>query len=183
MNGARPTAADTLELRELARANTEALARFLARNDVPAVTSTFDPFPMTSETAASLLARRRKDRYYGAFTPRGEIVALSMLRGWDEGFSLPSFGIAVDAGWHGRGVGSRLTGWTIAQARTLGSPRVRLSVYSDNPVAVRMYRRLGFEEVERGSTERADRERIVMVLDLDEGPGRLETMRGLARGA
>jgi RimJ/RimL family protein N-acetyltransferase len=161
-----PSAPDALAFRELADADEDALARFLVRNDVPAVTATFTPFPMTAATAASLLSERREDRYYGAFDDTGEIVALSMLRGWDEGYVVPSFGIAVDAGWHGRGLGTRMTAWTVEQARELGAPRVRLSVYDDNPTAQRIYARLGFVESERRPATDDAGASSVMVLEL-----------------
>ena len=152
--------ADAVAFRELADSDEEALADFLVHNDVAAVTATFTPFPMTAATAAALLSERREDRYYGAFARPAEIVAMSMLRGWDEGFGVPSFGIAVDARWHGRGLGTRMTAWTVEQARALGAPSVRLTVYDDNAGARRIYERLGFVERERrpGST--------VMALDL-----------------
>jgi ribosomal protein S18 acetylase RimI-like enzyme len=166
VSGPPPSAATGIALRELDARDADALARFLVRNDVPAVTSTFTPFPMTAATAGTLLTGRREDRFYGAFRPEGELVAFSMLRGWDEGFAVPSFGIVVDAGLHGQGLGSRLTRWTIERARELGSAQVRLSVYTDNPVAHGIYRRLGFEEVERGPGPGDGRERVVMILEL-----------------
>jgi ribosomal protein S18 acetylase RimI-like enzyme len=164
-----PSAPDALAFRELADADEEALARFLVRNDVPSVTATFTPFPMTAASAATLLSERREDRYYGAFAGPDEVVALSMLRGWDEGYAVPSFGIAVDAGWHGRGVGTRMTAWTVEQARALGAPSVRLTVYDDNPTAQRIYARLGFTEQER-RPEQDGRESVVMRLDLAGAP-------------
>ena len=161
-----PSAPGAPAFRGLADADEDALARFLVRNDVPAITATFTPFPMTAGTAAALLAERRQDRYYGAFTGPDEIVALSMLRGWDEGFVVPSFGIVVDARWHGRGIGTRMTVWTIEQARALGALSVRLTVYDDNPTAHRMYTRLGFAERERRPVAEGRRTSIVMLLDL-----------------
>ena len=113
-----------------------------------------------------MLSERREDRFYGAFEPAGEMVALSMLRGWDEGYVVPSFGIAVDAGWHGRGVGTRMTAWTVEQARALGAPSVRLTVYADNPGARRIYERLGFAERERRAPA-GGRESVVMALELE----------------
>ena len=47
---------------------------------------------MTAETAGALFAQRRRDHYYGAFTGSAEIVAISMLRGWNEGYEVPSSG-------------------------------------------------------------------------------------------
>lgn len=162
----RSSAPDALAFRELSDADEDALARFLVRNDVPAVTASFTPFPMTAATAATLLSERREDRYYGAFARPAEIVALSMLRGWDEGFVVPSFGIAVDARWHGRGVGTRMTAWTVEQARAVGAPSVRLTVYDDNPTAQRIYARLGFAELERRPGAEGGHASIVMLLDL-----------------
>lgn len=161
-----PSESDALAFRELADADEDALGRFLVRNDVPAVTATFTPFPMTAATAATLLSQRREDRYYGAFAGPAEIVALSMLRGWDEGFEVPSFGIAVDAAWHGRGVGTRMTAWTVEQARALGAPSVRLTVYEDNPTAQRIYARLGFAVHEQRPAANGHQASVVMLLGL-----------------
>jgi ribosomal protein S18 acetylase RimI-like enzyme len=78
---------------------------------------------------------------------------------------VPSFGVVVDSELQGRGIGARLTDFTIAEASRLGSPSVRLSVYASNPVAMAMYERRGFREVERQPIERdgSRDERIVMI--------------------
>jgi glycosyltransferase involved in cell wall biosynthesis/GNAT superfamily N-acetyltransferase len=159
---------EALVLRELGPHDLGPLTRFLNRNDRPEVTRTFDPFAMSSETARQIALAPRRDRYYGAFS-RGELLALSMLRGWDEGYDVPSFGIAVDVAARRAGVGRRLTDHTIEQARALGSEAVRLSVYASNAVAHGMYERLGFRELERTSVQRRDGapdERIVMLKEL-----------------
>jgi ribosomal protein S18 acetylase RimI-like enzyme len=72
-----------------------------------------------------------------------------MLRGWDEGFDVPSFGVLVDHRTQGQGLGRRMTEFAIAEARRLGSRRVRLTVNESNQAAVHLYRSLGFEEVSR----------------------------------
>ena len=74
---------------------------------------------------------------------------MSMLRGFDEGFEVPSFGIFVDHRHHGQGIGRRLTAWTVEEARRRGYPSVRLSVYASNARALGLYRSLGFEEQQR----------------------------------
>ena len=149
--------------RELTPGDAPALGDLLAANDTPAVTSTFDPFPMTHESAAELLHEGTEDRFFGAFV-EARLVALAMLRGWDEGFEIPSFGIFVDRSFHGQGIGGGLTSWTIEQARATGASAVRLSVYESNPNAKRLYEWLGFIEVSRTAVERATGadERIVM---------------------
>jgi ribosomal protein S18 acetylase RimI-like enzyme len=159
---ADPDPAAAVRFRRLAADDREAFRAFLEANDVPAVTATFDPFPMRAAEADRILDEMREDRYYGAFTATGELVGFSMLRGWDEGYEVPSFGIAVDHRRHGNGLGGRLTRWTIRRAQELGAPAVRLSVYSDNPNARALYSGLGFVETERSSA--GERERIVMRL-------------------
>ena len=72
-----------------------------------------------------------------------------MLRGWDEGFQIPSFGIIVDYRYHGLGLGRRMTEFAIEEARRLNCSRVRLSVYESNDRALCLYRSLGFEEISR----------------------------------
>lgn len=156
---------DAPAFRALGPSDAEALSRFFERNDRAEITGAFDPFPLTTATAHDLLARARHDRFYGAFTDDGELVAFSMLRGWDEGYEVPSFGIFVDHARHGMGLGAWTLDRTLEAADEIGAPAVRLSVYAGNPVAARLYRSRGFEEVERAVVRRAEGtdERIVML--------------------
>jgi len=160
---------DRLAIRALERRDEKPLSRFFVRNAVPNVTSGFDPFPLTTETARKIALEPRRDCYYGALLG-GRLVGMSMLRGWDEGFEVPSFGVVVDPEFAGKGIGGRLTDFAIAEATRLGSPSVRLSVYASNPLAHAMYERRGFEEVERRPIERngSRDERIVMMKALRE---------------
>lgn len=162
-----PRPLDAIQLREIRPGDRVSLARFFIRNDVPEVVSGFDPFPLTKETAAKITSGTSRDRYYAAFLG-DRVVAFSMLRGWDEGYEVPSFGIAVDIDFHGAGIGSRMTAWTVEQARRLGCIRMRLSVYGRNEAARRIYERLGFAEVERQTVEHQGLtdDRIVMIKEL-----------------
>jgi len=76
--------------------------------------------------------------------------------------------VMVDPAWHGRGVGSALTDFTIASAVELGCDAVRLSVYGRNERASRMYVQRGFTTASREPVTRAwgSDERIVMVKPL-----------------
>ena len=168
--------------RELTPADTAALAAMFERSAGGTGMQYFDPFPMTAETARRLTLEPRRDRYYVA-TADGAVVGLSMLRGWDAGYEIPSFGIMVDPEWHGRSVGSLLTDHTLAAARALGCEQVRLSVYGSNAVAVDMYRRRGFVEVSEETVEKpwGPDQRVVMTKPLDgNGAAERRTAAGLA---
>ncbi|MFI4989752.1 MAG: GNAT family N-acetyltransferase [Solirubrobacterales bacterium] len=145
----------------------DALTELFRRNRDSAVGRTFDPFELSPEHATRIALEPRKDRYYAA-THGVLLLAMSMLRGYEEGFVVPSFGVFVDARHQGEGIGRRLTKWTIEQAHLQGSPAVRLSVYSDNPRAHGLYESLGFHEQEREPVDRdgVAVEKIVMRLEL-----------------
>lgn len=144
-----------------------ALEELFARCQDRAVTDTFDPFPLDREQARRIALEPRRDRYYLAFAEGGP-AGMSMLRGFDEGYAVPSFGVFVAPNLHGRGIGRALTSWTVAAARELGCASVRLSVYASNTRAVRLYESLGFVAQDSSEVRRAaglDR-KVVMTLAL-----------------
>ncbi len=146
-----------------------ALASFLRANDVPEVTNQFHPFRMDDASAEFIARGVHKDRYFVAWL-EDRIVGLSMLRGWDEGYEVPSFGIVIDRRYHGLGIGGKLTDFTLVQAGRSGAARVRLSVYERNGTAYAMYLARGFRDVSRETVLRAGEPdtRIVMFKDLTE---------------
>lgn len=156
-----------LGMHEIGLGDRGRLAALFARNVGGSVPVMFDPFPLSGEEADRIVEHSGKDGYFVAV--EGDIaVALSMLRGLDDGFEVPSFGIFVDASAQGRGIGRRLTEWTVAEARRRGVHAVRLSVYSSNAPAVALYASLGFVETGREDVARGgvSDQRIIMRLDL-----------------
>ncbi len=145
----------------------DALVALFERNTVPAVAVMFDPFSFTALEARRIALEPRQDHYYIA-TRGADLLGLSMLRGFDEGYEIPSFGIFIDHECHGQGIGRRFTAWTIEQARQRGCPAVRLTVYADNAAALGLYASLGFREQERAQAKRKGQpaEKIVMRLEL-----------------
>src|SRR5208337_259421 len=95
-----------LELREIAETDEVCLASFFTDNNAPQVVRQFNPFPLTAELARTIAKVRCRDHYYGAFLG-DRMVGFSMLRGWDDGYTVPSFGILIDRDFHGRGYGSQ----------------------------------------------------------------------------
>ncbi len=63
--------------------------------------------------------------------------------------SLYVSGVAVFPRHRGRGIGTRLMASVDERAHSLGRPRVSLICFEGNTEAMRLYRRLGFEEVAR----------------------------------
>ncbi len=156
-----------ITVREIRRSDFADLVRFFEENNRPEVTQHFHPFPLIAETAHQIAHGDRRDRYYVA-TEEGRIRAMCMLRGWDEGYEVPSYGVLVDHRYRGHGLGRRMTEFSIAEARRCGAPSLRLSVYASNTGALALYASLDFAETGRqevvvdGESDR----KIIMVKDL-----------------
>ena len=141
-------------LRPVTAQDTAAFATFLATIGNDPHSKYFHPHPMTREAAQALCEPMsgRKDRYcIGAFD--GMIVAYSMLRGWDEGYEVPSFGGCVSPMFRGLGLGRWLLVQSMHDSRAAGAKRIRLTVYKQNANAVKLYRDLGFAYSDKNDAE------------------------------
>ena len=134
-------------IREITADDEAALAAFFAENDRPVVTATFHPFPLDAASARRIASEPRRDRYF-AFWENEAVAGLGMLRGWDEGFADPSYGVVVDHRAQGRGLGRALTAHALAVAREEGCARVRLTVHADCTRTVQIYERAGFQRAD-----------------------------------
>jgi len=109
----------------------------------PISASLFHPHPLTAAQAQMVTDYQGRDYYAGGFI-RNELVAYGMLRGWDQGYDVPSLGIAVAAHHTGLGHGRRMMEHLHAFARAAGTGTIMLRVYRHNIVAVELYRRMGY---------------------------------------
>jgi ribosomal protein S18 acetylase RimI-like enzyme len=130
-----------------------ALTEFFASNDVPEVTRHFSPFPLNAKSAEQICNQGEPDRFF-IDEDGGVIKALGMLRGWKDGYAIPSFGLLVDRRFAGQGIGGRVTAFAIDLAKTLRAPAVRLSVEPDNAAAIKVYARAGFQLTDKRAGER-----------------------------
>ncbi len=103
----------------------------------------FHPFPLDEASARSIAHATGRDRFLVAIEDE-EVIALGMLRGWDEGFDIPSLGIAVGPQAQGRGVGRTMMLRLHDEARRAESRRIRLTVDRANTRAVALYETLGY---------------------------------------
>ena len=103
----------------------------------------FHPHPFTPEAAAERVRYGGKDVYCAAVA--GErVLGYCMLRGWDEGYEIPSLGIAIHPAARKLGLGRALMLYMHSEARRRGAPKIRLKVYPENEAAVALYRDLGY---------------------------------------
>jgi ribosomal protein S18 acetylase RimI-like enzyme len=144
-----------LAIRAVGPTEASALADLLGRID----TTYFRPHPMTPEQADRIANLAGRDVYLVGFAD-GVPVVYGMLRGWDEGYPVPSLGIGVRRDMERRGYGRAMMARLHEIARERGAAHVRLRVHPDNRGAAALYRELGYVEVG------VDRSEVLMTLAL-----------------
>ncbi|MEO0445088.1 MAG: GNAT family N-acetyltransferase [Verrucomicrobiota bacterium] len=94
------------------------------------------------------LSEARKDGYWGVWKA-GCLAGFFMLRGWDEGYERPSFGILIDEAASGIGLGRLCLQFSITECRIRGTKDLMLKVAAENIRARHLYESMGFttEEV------------------------------------
>ena len=111
----------------------------------------FHPHPLTALEAERRCHYQGPDLYY-ILVEDGRVLGYGMLRGWDEGYAIPSLGIAIHPSERGKGLGKAFMHFLHAAAGRKGATQVRLKVHPDNTAAVALYEELGytFHGQERG---------------------------------
>ncbi len=108
----------------------------------------FTPFPFGKASLSKHLSRARKDCYWG-IRVGGKLACLFMLRGFDDGYERPSFGVYVGERFAGLGLASLALQYALSWCRARGVRSVMLKVHPENAAASHVYQRAGFvfEEV------------------------------------
>jgi ribosomal-protein-alanine N-acetyltransferase len=117
---------------------------FLSSVDTPEERRFFSPHPFDGETAARICNYTGPDAYY-LMLRNGEVVGYGLLRGWEEGFAIPSLGICIAPAYRSHKLGKLLMGFLHAEARRRGCQKVRLKVRKENARARAMYCAMGYE--------------------------------------
>jgi RimJ/RimL family protein N-acetyltransferase len=135
-----------LTVRAFTEADAHAVAQMLAASRAE-YTRYFHPFAFDAATIATHVAKAVFDQWFlleiaegGKVTPAG----FYMLRGLDEGFPDPMFGVFVAEAFAGQGLGRLTLAHAETQCRLNRWPRLRLKVDPANSRALRIYQAAGF---------------------------------------
>jgi RimJ/RimL family protein N-acetyltransferase len=131
-----------LMVRSLRVEDASALSRWL-RAQPTAYARFFHPFGYDEPAIADALARQGRDVFMGLFW-RQEIVGFFMLRGWNEGYEVPAFGILIDEQYRGHGLemAALETAKVICRLRKVS--RLMIKMHPDNISAKGVARKTGF---------------------------------------
>lgn len=135
-----------LVIRPLTEADAPTVVALLAQSTAD-YTRYFHPFAFDEKVLRALLSRAVLDQWFllevqesGEATPAG----FYMLRGMDEGFPDPMYGVFVAEHCAGKGLARLTLAHAEAQCRLNGWARLRLKVDPNNARAHRLYTAGGF---------------------------------------
>lgn len=103
----------------------------------------FHPHSFDINTIKQIITSNSLDEYW-ILCHDNQMVAYGILRGWDEGFTIPSIGIAVSPIYRRFGFGKKMMLFLHSRAKERGASKIRLTVYKDNIKAIRLYNQLGY---------------------------------------
>lgn len=107
----------------------------------------FIPFEADRESIEARLGAARDDRYWG-IRFGDELAGFFMLRGFDEGYRRPSFGVYVSRAFSRRGLSKLALDHSMCWCLLNGIRSVMLKVHPENVHARKTYEKAGFRFVE-----------------------------------
>jgi [ribosomal protein S18]-alanine N-acetyltransferase len=143
--------ADTLEFRRLTTEWRNGLAEFCRALEAAGDAAFFQPHSFSDIELDRVVLHSGRDLYYVA-VQGAKVLGYGLLRGWDEGYAVPSLGIAIHPAERSCGLGLAFMHFLHVAASRRGAEQVRLRVNPGNSKAIELYNRLGylFESTEGG---------------------------------
>ena len=131
-----------LSIRPLRTEDAPALSKWL-RAQPPAYARFFHPFAYDESVIADALARQGRDVFMGLFWQE-QVVGFFMLRGWNEGYDVPAFGILIDEQYRGYGLEMAALDTAKVICRLRNVSRLMIKMHPDNISAKGVARKTGF---------------------------------------
>lgn len=133
-----------MEIRRLGSPLFPEFRDLLAEVEMKSEKKYFHPHPLTDAEAKRLCEYEGDDEYYLMID--GDLaLAYGMLRGWDEGYDIPSLGIYVREGYRIFGLGKLLMEFLHLAAKLRGATKIRIKVHKENQIARKLFLKIGYE--------------------------------------
>lgn len=135
-------ASGTMEIRHLTAVDSAVLSSMLTSNS-SRYQQYFRPFSFDQVSLEKILRNAKRDRYWGVWVGN-ELAGFFMLRGFDEGFEIPSYGVNISERYAGRRIGLLTLHYVISWCAIHNVNTIMLKVHPENTVAKRQYESVGF---------------------------------------
>ncbi len=154
---------DDFEISPLNKSDAAALSVFLNAQPEEYIRF-FTPFDFAPDSILEILLNCEQDIFMGIFW-RDELIGFFMLRGWDEGYDIPAYGVLIDERFKGHGLATISLRMSKIIGKLSGAPGIMLKVAPDNVRARKLFERSGFVQTQIDETS----SRLIYHFDLHGG--------------
>ncbi|MCU0342229.1 MAG: GNAT family N-acetyltransferase [Ignavibacterium sp.] len=140
----------SLEIKRISANQAKELSELLLKSSKE-YSKHFIPFEFDLENVSTAIGKANKDMFYGIYVEK-KLIGFYMLRGWDAGFEVPSYGVWIAENYSSKGISKLTLNHAISICRINLIKRLMLKVHPDNLVAKKIYENFGF--VYQGIDER-----------------------------
>lgn len=132
----------SVEIRRLKAGDSELLYDLFRQADREYYTY-FTAFEIDLVQISDILKAAKKDPYFGFFI-QDALIGFFMLRGFDAGYEIPSYGVFISEKYAGKGLARLSVEYAIAYCKLNHIPRLMLKVHPLNIRALNLYLKMGF---------------------------------------
>ena len=133
----------SIEIKNITAANAKELSDLLCSEE-SGYSKYFIPFDFDHHSIHSLLKKSIADKYFGIFID-SRLAGFYMLRGIDEGFSVPAYGVFISKKYTGLGLAKLTLYHAYSVCKTNNIKEMMLKVHPENTYAKKMYEDFGFK--------------------------------------
>ena len=134
---------DSLEIKELRTEHASIFSKRLSEESEDYLKH-FIPFSEYSETyLKKILSEKKSDKYFGLFL-NNDLIGFYMLRGFDAGYEIPSYGVWISSKYSNKGLSTLTLFHALSFCKLNNIETLMLKVHPDNLVAKKLYEKFGF---------------------------------------
>jgi RimJ/RimL family protein N-acetyltransferase len=137
---------DSLEIKELTTEHAIIFSKRLS-DESKEYLQHFIPFSEYTEAyIKNTLSEKKIDKYFGLFL-NDDIVGFYMLRGFDAGYKIPSYGVWISSKYTNKGLSTLTLYHAFSFCKLNKIKTLMLKVHPDNIIAKKLYEKFGFVKV------------------------------------
>jgi len=137
---------DSLEIKELSSEHASIFSKRLSEESKEYLQH-FIPFAEFSEEfIKKILSEKKSDKYFGLFL-QDDLIGFYMLRGFDAGYEIPSYGVWISSKNANKGLSTLTLYHAFSFCKLNNIKTLMLKVHPDNTIAKKLYEKIGFVKI------------------------------------
>jgi len=133
-----------VEIKELQSEQASTLSALIL-NAPKDYTKYFVPFSFKEDSIKKIISDAVNDKYFGIFI-NDDLAGFYMLRGFDQGYEVPSYGVWISDKFSGLGLSKLTLQHAITFCKLNDLKKIMLKVHPEHTIAKNIYENFGFKQ-------------------------------------